>query len=128
MLENGLLHKERKCLESLSILEHPGLTDRALAAIANSAGTTLKALVISGSAWITDAGAVIIAKKCPHLTHLSLASCSGITDDGVQAVVKGCSLLAELNLARCSRLTMLGLQMIEVSTIKLKCNGLARLL
>lgn len=120
VLEMALPQKERKCLESFTVLEHPGISDRGLAAIANAAGATLTTLVCSGSAWITDKGAEELAQKCPHLTHLSLAACVSITDAAVEAVAKGCPQLMELNLSRCSRLTMVGLHTIESTLHRLQ--------
>lgn len=70
-----LILAARPRIRSLCVEGRESLTDRALQAIGDSAGSTLRRLEIPGNELITDNGVSRLVNTCRGLTVLSLSAC-----------------------------------------------------
>ncbi|KAK9508837.1 hypothetical protein O3M35_006298 [Rhynocoris fuscipes] len=65
----------------------------------------LKKVMLSEGAWMTDKGVVMLARRCPELTHVQLHGCSAITDTALFELVTRATNLHHLDITGCVKIS-----------------------
>ena len=125
--------QRRNMLCSVDLSKCRRITDRSVAALASSAGSSLLSLSLEGCENVTDGSLTFLALLCSRLVDLDLTNCRRISDSGVAALTRK-KKLEMLSLEGCEGITDETLTRLEemadegnlVSLNLKKCQGLTR--
>lgn len=95
---------------SLNLSPHFRIVNKeSLPFLAQSAGSNLSKLDLSGCWEVSDDDLKAVANLCPNISILSVSNCWKISDTGISYIAKDCSNLKELDLSYCGQLSGTGL-------------------
>ena len=88
------------------------------------ASPMLETIKLTGAVLVTDIGANLLSRRCPHLSNVDVSYCGGVSDKFLEVVSVHSSHLTALNVSGCPHVTDAGMKSLSEGACRLKLKKL----